>query len=54
MDWLTATVTTRDIVFTVIPDAGIEVRLSQGVPIIHIVRATLRDAIDAAIKAAEL
>ena len=54
LNWLTATVTTRDIVFTVIPDAGIEVRLSQGVPTIHIIRATLRDAIDAAIKAAEL
>ena len=55
MDWLTATVTTRDICMTVIPDGGVEVRLSPKDPVaIHIIRATLRDAIDAAIDASEL
>ena len=54
MDWLVATVTTRDICMTVIPDGGIELRLSPKDPAaIHIIRATLRDAIDAAMEASE-
>jgi hypothetical protein len=54
IDWLVATVRTRDVCMTVIPDAGIELRLSPKDPAaIHIIRATLRDAIDAAIEASE-
>jgi hypothetical protein len=51
MDWLAAIVVQRDIVLTVIPDEGIEVRLSQGPVAVHVIRRTLRDAIDAAIEA---
>jgi hypothetical protein len=53
INWLAAIVVQRDIVLTTIPDGGIEVRLSQGAVAVHVIRATLRDALDAAIEASK-